>query len=194
MLTLVTVSSTMQSAIVSASTVEARSSMATIEYGDAEVLINGVRYTPEDIDELLQNTYEIEGEPQPQTRSAIALAAGTYFIPGIGQVVITAAGVILIGGAVVKAGSWLYNKVKAWASTKKEIDNAKNKIPSRLKNASGNVVLSKFNRNKNGNKYEPKGWYISRDRSGHKGGVWKLFNKSGSRIATLDGSGKVVGK
>lgn len=139
LLTLVTVSSTMQSAIVSASTVEAQSSMATIEYGDAEVLINGVRYTPEDIDELLQNTYEIEGEPQ--TRSAIALAAGTYFIPGIGQVVITAAGVILIGGAVVKAGSWLYNKVKAWASTKKEIDNAKNKIPSRLKNASGNVVL-----------------------------------------------------
>lgn len=137
----------MQSAIVSASTVEAQSSMATIEYGDAEVLINGVRYTPEDIDELLQNTYEIEGEPQPQTRSAI-----------------------------------------------KEIDNAKNKIPSRLKNASGNVVLSKFNRNKNGNKYEPKGWYVSRDRSGHKGGVWKLFNKSGSRIATLDGGGKVVGK
>lgn len=46
MLTLVTVSSTMQSAIVSASTVEARSSMATIEYGDAEVLINGVRLLP----------------------------------------------------------------------------------------------------------------------------------------------------
>lgn len=62
-------------------------------------------------------------------RSAAALA-GTFFIPGVGQAVITAAGVIIVGGAVVSAGSWLGKKVTSWVTNYKieqSYQNSKNK-------------------------------------------------------------------
>ena len=51
-----------------------------------------------------------------QTRSAAvgALVAGTWYIPGIGQVIVTAAGAILVAGVVVEVGSWIYNAVVEW--------------------------------------------------------------------------------
>lgn len=39
------------------------------------------------------------------------MAAGTYAIPGVGQVVITATGVVLVAGVAVAAGSWVAKKV-----------------------------------------------------------------------------------
>lgn len=48
---------------------------------------------------------------------------------------------------------------------------------------------------KNGQGYkEDGGWTIDKDRDGHKGSKWKLKDKSGSRVGSLDGDGKVVGK
>ena len=49
----------------------------------------------------------------------LSALAGSFFIPGVGQVVITAAGVIVIGGAVIAAGSWLGQKVSSWVRTYK---------------------------------------------------------------------------
>ena len=66
---------------------------------------------------LLENAVEV---PAPSKRMA-GVIAGTWFIPGIGQVV-------------------------AWFSTQQEIKNTQSKIPSRLKDSKGNVDLGKFNR------------------------------------------------
>jgi len=50
---------------------------------------------------------------------SVAALAGTFFIPGVGQVVITTAGVIIVGGAVVATGSWLGKKVTSWVKNYK---------------------------------------------------------------------------
>lgn len=45
------------------------------------------------------------------TRSAIAAAAGAYFIPGVGEVLIAATGAVIVGGVTISAGHWAYNKI-----------------------------------------------------------------------------------
>lgn len=50
---------------------------------------------------------------------SVAALAGTFLIPGVGQAAITTAGVIIVGGAVVSAGSWLGQKVTSWVKTYK---------------------------------------------------------------------------
>lgn len=75
---------------------------------DSGVYINGEYYTQEEFIQLLDTAQEM-----PQTRSA-ALVAGTWWIPGIGEVVVTAAGTIIIAGAIIEVGSWLYDAVTSW--------------------------------------------------------------------------------
>lgn len=79
---------------------------------------------------------------------------------------------------------------------KKEIQDAKKKIPTRLKRKKGNVDLGKFDRKvKNKTEYKEKGgWSISKDRDGHRGSEWKLKDTKGKRVASLDKNGYVVGK
>lgn len=77
---------------------------------DDSICINGKYYTEEEFEELLNTAVNIN---VPQNRIAGAIA-GTWFIPGVGEVVITATGVILIGGVVVGVGTWAYNKVMNW--------------------------------------------------------------------------------
>lgn len=72
---------------------------------DTGIYINGNYYSQEQFIQLLDTAQEV---PTPQTRSAVALVAGTLWIPGVGEVVITAAGVIIVGGAVIAAGTWIY--------------------------------------------------------------------------------------
>lgn len=50
--------------------------------------------------------------------SKIGLAAGVYFIPGVGQVALLATGGIVVAGATYYAGSTIYNKVKAYFAEK----------------------------------------------------------------------------
>lgn len=54
---------------------------------DTGIYINGTYYSQEQFIQLLDTAQEIE---TPQTRSDIALVAGTWWIPGLGEVVITA--------------------------------------------------------------------------------------------------------
>jgi len=62
-------------------------------------------------------TYVNPGSGKFQT-FAIGAAAGLYFIPGIGQILLTATGVLVIGGVTIAAGSWLYNQVAAYFAEK----------------------------------------------------------------------------
>lgn len=79
------------------------------------VYINGNYYTQKEFSSLLKTAQKAKN---PKTRVAGTLVAGTWFIPGIGEIVITSAGVIIIAGTVVKAGSWIYNKVIKWSKNK----------------------------------------------------------------------------
>lgn len=134
-------------------------------------------------------------------RSA-AVLAGSFFIPGVGQAVITAAGVIIVGGAVVSAGSWLGKKVLNWVQTNtaNQINAVKNSIPSNLKKKNGNVDLGKFKDkngrtplNKNSGTFRNGRWSVEKDTAGHGGRKWKL-KKDGTRVGSLDGNGKVISK
>ena len=103
---------------------------------DTGIYINGNYYSQEQFIQLLDTAQEVQ---IPQTRSAVALVAGTWWIPGVGEVIITAAGVIIVGGAVIAAGTWIYNAVTDWFTQRAEISAAKSNIPSRLKDGNGNV-------------------------------------------------------
>ena len=78
----------------------------------------------------------------------------------------------------------------------KEAEEAKKDIPERLKDGEGNVDLGKFDQNVKGKnaKKEKGGWEIEKDTSGHGGSKWKLKDKKGKRVASLDENGKVLRK
>ncbi|MDE6282063.1 MAG: hypothetical protein K2M15_09850 [Oscillospiraceae bacterium] len=86
---------------------------------DDGVYINDIFYSQAEFLALLNDAIEM---PAIQTYGAVAgtIAAGvgviegTWWIPGVGQVLVTAGGVILLGGAVVAVGSWLYNAITKW--------------------------------------------------------------------------------
>ena len=65
-----------------------------------------------------------------------------------------------------------------------------------MKDGDGNVDLGKFGQNVKGKnaKKEEGGWEIEKDTSGHGGSKWKLKDKKGKRVASLDGNGKVLRK
>lgn len=74
------------------------------------------------LDNIVEGTYNkaISTKSVGTVKSVTALIAGTWYIPVIGKVVITAAGVIVIGGAVISAGTWLYNQVVDWFTKRAE--------------------------------------------------------------------------
>lgn len=72
-----------------------------------------VNYTSKKkIDMALKKGGKVKQSTKPMLleRGAVPIVAAMT-IPGIGKVVLTAAGVILVGGVVVSAGSVLYNKL-----------------------------------------------------------------------------------
>lgn len=161
---------------------------------DTGIYINGTYYTQEQFIQLLDTAKEVK---PTQTRSAtVALVAGTWWIPDVGQVVITTAGAVIVGGAVIATGTWIYNSVSGWFAQKAEIDAAKVDIPSRLKDVNENVKVGDFNQKVSGKTaYREKGgWTIEKDTAGHGGKKCKLKNKSVGRVAPLDENGKVLGR
>ncbi|MBM6513522.1 hypothetical protein BBG06_08955 [Streptococcus dysgalactiae subsp. equisimilis] len=77
---------------------------------DTELIINGHSYTEQELVELLETA-------TPQPRSAIAIGgaayyAGSYFIPGVGQVLLAATGAVVIAGATIYATHWAANTIK----------------------------------------------------------------------------------
>ncbi len=168
------------------------------------IFIDGKFYTAEEFTSLLDNAILVSENTTNgiSTRSAevvdagAALVAGTWWIPGVGEVVVTAAGVIIVGGTVIAVGSWAYKTVITWFKNRALIQQIKNEIPNRLKKPNGDVDLGKFDqRGNNGSRKNKKtGWSIDKDTAEHKGSKWKLKDRIGRRKASLDENGKVLGK
>lgn len=106
---------------------------------DDGVEINGKFYTKEEFKNKLDDAIEINVNKN-QDRVA-AIAAGVYFIPGIGEVAIAATGAIILAGVTVEVGSWLYNTITNWLSdiNARKIAKIKAEIPARLKKENGDV-------------------------------------------------------
>ncbi len=80
-------------------------------------MINGEFYTKTEFQNLLK-TADIIYETKVDLHSgnseimpATGLVAGLYFIPGVGEVLITATGVVIVAGTIIAVGSWVYNVV-----------------------------------------------------------------------------------
>jgi hypothetical protein len=126
------------------------------------------------------------------------LIPGTYLIPGLGQIAITTTLTILLGKTIIETGTEVFNKVKEGLAIHfaKEAKEAADNVPERLKDDEGNVDLGKFDKNVKGKsgKKEEGGWEIEKDHAGHGGSKWKLKNKKGERVASLDENGKILRK
>lgn len=93
---------------------------------DTGIHISNKYYSREEFVVLLEQAVPIKEVNLVQPRSVASVVAGTWFIPGIGTVVITAAGGIIIAGTVIATGSWLYNKVTTYFA-KRAYEEAKEK-------------------------------------------------------------------
>ncbi|WP_017471967.1 hypothetical protein [Amphibacillus jilinensis] len=78
----------------------------------------------EDVVEVIYDLKDENTEGIFRPFIALEVAAGSFFIPGIGTVVITTAGTLVIAGLTIKAGSILYNEVATYFA-KKSYDRAK---------------------------------------------------------------------
>ncbi|MDG3142854.1 hypothetical protein MKL29_08555 [Streptococcus suis] len=81
---------------------------------DTELIINGKTYSEQELEELLETAIP---QPRFQSRSAVAIGgaaayAGSYFIPGVGQVLLLATGIVIIGGVTIYAGHWAANTIR----------------------------------------------------------------------------------
>lgn len=113
------------------------------------IYINGSYYSQEEFEQRLDIAIPMPQKRQPKT--AIGIAAGSYFIPGIGPFIITAAGVIILGGVVVEAGSWTYNTIQKW-------------LQKRAFNKSAEDIINDLDLNKQhhilNNKLHDHKWYL----------------------------------
>jgi hypothetical protein len=114
------------------------------------VYINSVYYTKEQFMQLLDTAIEKETSSSGgvTTYSAIALAAGTWWIPGVGEVVITAAGAVIIAGVVYEAGSWIYDAVVNWFAERQFNKSAEKAVENCNRNKQIHIMKSKHNWNK----------------------------------------------
>lgn len=97
------------------------------------IFVEGVFYSQNDFEKMLitatysETEYQLNQTVPTNSYSTMAanpadlagLPAGTWWIPGIGKVVVTVAGVVVIAGVTIKGGTWVYNKVKAYFAEKK---------------------------------------------------------------------------
>ena len=109
------------------------------------VYINSVYYTQKQFVQLLNKSQEIK---MNQTYYAAGIIAGTWWIPGIGEVIITAAGVVIVAGVVIQVGSWLYNVIKKWFEDMAFNESAENAVNSCNGNKQNHIMKPKHNWNK----------------------------------------------
>lgn len=107
------------------------------------ISINDVYYSQAELIELLDTAVEM-----PQTKSAAAIVAGTWYIPGVGQVVVTVAGAIIVAGAAVTVGSWLYDVISDWFQTRAFNSSAEKVVNGCNANKQNHIMNSKHNWNK----------------------------------------------
>ncbi len=67
--------------------------------------------------QTVQQTMQKTVSLKTQDGRNFAIPAGVYFIPGIGEVLIEATGAIIVAGAVIAVGSWIYNTIVDWLTS-----------------------------------------------------------------------------
>lgn len=98
---------------------------------DSGIIINKKYYTKKEFIKKLQTAKPIKlnnnsnNTPYESSLMAVPAAAGLYFIPGIGEVLITATGAIVIAGVTIAVGTWTYKVIVNYFR-----DHRKNKRPS----------------------------------------------------------------
>lgn len=122
----------------------------TVIVTDAGVYIDGSYYSKEQFVQLLDTAQEVEVNQGTRPMSALAggIVAGTWFIPGVGEIVVTAAGVILLAGAVVEVGSWVYDAVVNWFANRKAFnDSAEKALDDVNENKQNHILNNKLHEN-----------------------------------------------
>ncbi|MEY8371827.1 hypothetical protein AAK938_09795 [Aerococcaceae bacterium 50-4] len=167
----------------------------TVAVTEDELFINGESINEEQLDDLLATMEYVETQNDSKFRTP--LAAGVYFIPGVGQVVLAATGAIILGGVTIYSGHWAYKKIKSWINNPQMSASRAYGIPQRLLDSKGNVKLGEFKNKVRGKTAwrDPKtGYTKEQDRSGHGGRKWKIKDKAGNRKASTDENGKILSK
>ena len=102
--------------------------MAATSTSEDEICINGKYYTKAQFIELLATAKKTETIQTYDLGEAGAIIAGTWWIPGVGEVVITTAGVIIVAGVIYGVGTWVYDTVTQWFAERAEqaYEDAKN--------------------------------------------------------------------
>lgn len=77
-------------------------SMGSLIITDEGVIINNTYYSRSEFTTLLYQAIKVE-QSQDDVQTYAAIAAGIYFIPGIGEVAILATGVIAVAGVTIAA-------------------------------------------------------------------------------------------
>lgn len=109
------------------------------------VYINSVYYTKKQFVQLLNKSQK---NKMNQTYYAAGIVAGTWWIPGVGEVVITAAGVVIVAGVVIQVGSWLYNVIKKWFEDMAFNESAEDAVNSCNRNKQNHIMKPKHNWNR----------------------------------------------
>ncbi len=74
------------------------------------IFIKGNFFDKKEFLELLKSSEVISYENSSNQGIAPALA-GVYFVPGVGEIAITATGAVLVAGVAISTGSWAYKQV-----------------------------------------------------------------------------------
>lgn len=115
------------------------------------VYIDYIYYTQEEFGDLLNNAEVIEitsgSDDEITLRSGFAIAAGTYIIAGIGEVIVTELGKIIVAGSVVAAGTWLYDKIMDWFTVMEFNKSAKEAVNSCNDNLKHHIMQKHHNWN-----------------------------------------------
>lgn len=165
------------------------------------VLVGGKFYSPWEFEEYLKSAEIVVlsgSDDGPQF--FFALAPAVYLVPGVGQVTLLATGAILVGGATIEVGSWLYDIISNFFNDPKDVIASNYGIPKSLLDSNGYVELGSFKDKygstpltKNSGTFKNGRWTIDKDTAGHSERRWKL-KKDGQRKASLDKNGKVLSK
>ncbi len=134
---------------------EVTNNQSNVHVTDDGIFIDDKFYTQEEFTNLLDsailvsedNTNGISTRNAAVADAGAMLVAGTWWIPGVGEVVVTAAGVIIVAGTVVAVGSWAYKTVTNWFKNRAYNKSAEKAVNNCNSNKRNHIMQRKHNWN-----------------------------------------------
>lgn len=117
---------------------------------DDGIYINNSFYTKDNFIQALNNTVKIGDQTQTKTyqfRSLSVLEDGTWNIPGVGIIIISA-GVIMLGNKAIETGTWVYNAIVNWFTARAFNKSAETAVKGCDANKKDHILQTKHNWNK----------------------------------------------